>query len=90
LRLESAGTLFDAKTFESMLLLHKFYLYCDYICYVVLHFSTEKYKLFLRSPAFKDISQLTPVIFYLTYSDSHDTQYLGDGISYGSQSLSPQ
>lgn len=56
-----------------MLLLHKYYLYCDYICYVVLHFSTEKYKLFLRSPIFKDISQLTPVIFYLTYCDSHDS-----------------
>jgi hypothetical protein len=29
LRLESAGTLFDPKPFQSMLLLHKFFLYVD-------------------------------------------------------------
>jgi hypothetical protein len=51
-----------------MLLLHKFLIYTDYICFVAVHFKPEKYRAFLMSPCFKDIAHMTSAVLYISHS----------------------
>jgi hypothetical protein len=67
-RLVATGIDFDDTRFQGMLLLHKFLIYTDYICFVAVHFKPEKYRAFLRSPCFKDIGQMTSAVLHISNS----------------------